>query len=414
MKKRLRKLSLLLLLILSFSSCRQAHFLATQNLSDQYNPQAPSHQAIQSVVYHSADSFSSIYFRVSRPLMLQALEDLETTDLFFHYFLYPSYQSSEPLDTGRLSFTDLQIKSSEDPWFMMDITVPTFQGNHYILQLRLEDFPLLHHLCQIDREWHFSQQNVLLTNKAGAPLFDPVLSAGQEFRLSVADGDIRQLRVHYYQRNFQVAWPPFAFNRPQAFDFEPDSVFYIPLDAGVSSTLHFPAEGMYHLIAEEGSVQGKTLLRFYPDFPLVIDPRQMLAPLQYLTTGNEFEELKEVPNPKVAVDRFWLTQTGNVARARVRIQEFYSRVEQANLFFTSYHEGWKTDRGIIYILYGPPQRVFRTGEAEKWLYGEEGNPLSLRFTFLRVKNPFTLNDYSLSKSPTYKESWYNQVETWRR
>jgi GWxTD domain-containing protein len=414
MRKHLQRLSFLLLLALCTSACRQTRPLTTLNLSSLYNPGEISHQAVQSLVYHSSDSFSNIYFRINRALLAQAMETLEAEEVHFRYALYPSFQATDWIDTGRISIVQAQIEGKQDPWYPFSISVPTLQGKTYILFLELIDSPLLHHICLVDREWHFSQQNVLLTNIAGDPLFDPVLSAGQECRLSVADGSLRKLRVHYYQRTFDVAWPPFAFNRPQAFDLDPDSVFYIPLESGVSEAIRFPEEGMYHLLAEEGSMQGKTLLRFHPSFPLVLEPGQMLAPLQYLTSAREYSEMQESDNPKVAVDRFWLTQTGNVARARVRIQEFYSRVEQANLFFTSYHEGWKTDRGLIYIIYGPPRRVFRTDEAEKWIYGEEGNPLSLRFTFMRVKNPFTLQDYSLTKSPTYKESWFNQVETWRR
>ena len=96
------------------------------------------------------------------------------------------------------------------------------------------------------------------------------------------------------------------------------------------------------------------------------------------------------------------------------IQKFYGRVVDANVFFTSYHEGWKTDRGLIYLVYGPPKIVYRGDGIEEWLYGEKGNSNSIRFQFLKVVNPFTDNDYSLVKSPSYKEKWYNIVNTWRR
>ena len=92
------------------------------------------------------------------------------------------------------------------------------------------------------------------------------------------------------------------------------------------------------------------------------------------------------------------------SRARAMIHKYYSRVVDANNYFTSYHEGWKTDRGLIYIVYGPPKIVYRGKDIEEWLYGEKGNNNSIRLQF----------DYSLVKSPSYKEKWYNIVNTWRR
>ena len=37
---------------------------------------------------------------------------------------------------------------------------------------------------------------------------------------------------------------------------------------------------------------------------------------------------------------------------------YYRRVRFANEEFTQYKDGWKTDRGMIYILFGPPNQVF--------------------------------------------------------
>ena len=159
---------------------------------------------------------------------------------------------------------------------------------------------------------------------------------------------------------------------------------------------------------------GYTVYRFYEGFPKVLSSMQMLEPLRYITSKNEFDELKQASDKKLVVDNFWLENAGNPMRARAMIQKFYGRVEEANVFFSSYHEGWKTDRGLVYIIYGPPQRVFRGRQIEEWLYGEKGNPNSIRFTFVKMENPFTDNDYSLVKSPSYKEKWYNIVNTWRK
>ncbi|MFO7866769.1 MAG: GWxTD domain-containing protein [Candidatus Aminicenantes bacterium] len=40
-------------------------------------------------------------------------------------------------------------------------------------------------------------------------------------------------------------------------------------------------------------------------------------------------------------------------------QEFYRRIEYANTYFKEGIPGWKTDRGRIYIYFGPPDRIER-------------------------------------------------------
>ena len=42
------------------------------------------------------------------------------------------------------------------------------------------------------------------------------------------------------------------------------------------------------------------------------------------------------------------------------MDEYYRRVSYANENFEGWKEGWETDRGMIYILFGPPDQVERT------------------------------------------------------
>ena len=41
------------------------------------------------------------------------------------------------------------------------------------------------------------------------------------------------------------------------------------------------------------------------------------------------------------------------------MDEYYARVEYAKKNFQSFLEGWRTDRGMVYIRFGPPQNVER-------------------------------------------------------
>ena len=59
-------------------------------------------------------------------------------------------------------------------------------------------------------------------------------------------------------------------------------------------------------------------------------------------------------------------------RARSLIKTYYSRVEKANEMFTSHVEGWKTDRGMISIIF-ILQAMLENQNAEVWYYVQQSN-----------------------------------------
>ncbi|MCX6156227.1 MAG: GWxTD domain-containing protein [Candidatus Kapabacteria bacterium] len=56
--------------------------------------------------------------------------------------------------------------------------------------------------------------------------------------------------------------------------------------------------------------------------------------------------------------------------------EYYKRIYNANRLYKSYSAGWLTDRGMVYIIYGPPastelsQNIQNTSKYERWLYSD--------------------------------------------
>ena len=122
----------------------------------------------------------------------------------------------------------------------------------------------------------------------------------------------------------------------------------------------------------------------------------------------------ETSEQKTMLDSFLVNLTNNKNRAKEVVKNYFSRVQNANLLFTSYQEGWKTDRGMIYIIFGPPNNVYRSSFSESWIYGEENNFNAINFNFSKVDNPFSENDYSLNRSSIYKGSFYKAVDTWRQ
>ena len=139
----------------------------------------------------------------------------------------------------------------------------------------------------------------------------------------------------------------------------------------------------------------------------------MVKPTRYICSRAEYDQLLNSEFLKSSMDHFWKSKTGSKERAKEIIRKYYKRVENANLHFSSYIEGWKTDRGMISIIYGAPNVVSKSNDMEVWVYGDESNVNSLSFVFNKMENPFSENDFKLQRSPAYRSSWYKAVDAWR-
>jgi GWxTD domain-containing protein len=225
---------------------------------------------------------------------------------------------------------------------------------------------------------------------------------------------IKRLYVKYYRNKFPIAAPPFSADEYDSPQLHTDSSFSIPcLSSGIVQ-LNLRSPGMYHIMADSNDIAGLTLYRFDNSYPDVTQAYQMVAPLRYISSNEEYQKLTDSKNPKHDVDDFWLTVAGGSKdRARELIRAYYNRIQDANRYFASYQEGWKTDRGMIYLIFGAPNSIYRTSTGENWVYGEERNYMALSFNFAKLDNPFTDNDYALQRSATYRNLWYNAVDLWR-
>ena len=149
-------------------------------------------------------------------------------------------------------------------------------------------------------------------------------------------------------------------------------------------------------------------------FPSVKTPELLLEPLVYLISESEMADLRSQPNPKLAVDNFWLEAASDINRAKELIRIYYNRVLYANYYFTSFKEGWRTDRGMIYIIYGPPTTLYKTPSQERWIYGKETGENKIEFTFSKYDSPFSQNAYRLNRGADMVSRWVQAIRVWRQ
>jgi GWxTD domain-containing protein len=182
--------------------------------------------------------------------------------------------------------------------------------------------------------------------------------------------------------------------------------------------------GTYRFEVETTDQDGETIYRardfsvVSENYPSIMTARELAEPLIYLMDRRDHERMMEIQNPdslKEAVDRFWLSNVQNMNEARSVINLYYERVEQANKQFTTFKEGWKTDMGMIYILFGPPWYVDRYLNTMEWSYSYDRNDPEYNFTFRRpnLKNEFfPFDNYLLQRNQGYFNIQYRQIQLW--
>ena len=170
----------------------------------------------------------------------------------------------------------------------------------------------------------------------------------------------------------------------------------------------------------EGLSRSRELLVLGPGFtrPSTID--ELIRPLVYLASEEEWDSLRTAFTPTEQQRRFeafWLSGERNQHRARDAIRQYYSRVEQANRIFSSHKEGWKTDRGMVFIVCGPPASTDRLMKSETWYYHQDGSSGANAFRFRSVPHAYDGNapyqNIVLQRSEAYRAWWEELVWRWK-
>lgn len=399
--------------------CNTTSRISYQNLSYLYNKnETLLHPEFR--IYHINDSVSRLYYSVNAGELLYARESLEK-EFSYHfgisYKIFSAYESKEIIDSA--SF-DYRIPKGTDTLsnIIGFVEFKAKQGNIGVAEVILTDKNRNKYhtsLVNIEKKNILSRQNFdIKMASSGQPLFSYNIDKDDTIELSYSRKSCSTIYVRYYKRNFPLASPPFSSYSDKPFGYNSDSLFKLKLSDDGKIIINLKRIGFYHILSDSLSKEGITLFHFYDGYPAIIKPEQLQQPLRYITTKQEYDRISELKNKKEGVDNFWLEHSGSKERAREMVKRYYNFVQDANTYFTSYLEGWKTDKGMIYIIFGPPTVVYKSMNSESWVYGSESNMNSLTLNFVRIDNPFSENDFVLNRSSVYKIPWFNAVEMWRR
>ncbi len=262
----------------------------------------------------------------------------------------------------------------------------------------------------VNQQRRMGLSELLLVDDSDRPVLRNYVAIDESFNLTAIN---RQATSHWFQynRDFEIAEPPMIVrgSRVQP-TLSIDSTFTTP----INESFALNEGGLYFVQTDSSNLQGLAFRVVDQHFPKVAKVEDMIATLRYFTTRSEWTKLSLAVNKKKALDNFWLQVTKSEQRARRIIKNYFRHVELANTYFSGYKEGWKTDMGMVYIIYGPPDEVFRNASTELWVYNKNDNFGKMRYSFSKVPNLFSNNHYVLNREKGYQNNWFRAVDLWRK
>lgn len=373
---------------------------------------------IQTITYHVTDSLSQLFFTLPNENLIYKRPD--TSQWFYavlkvRFVLRPA-KGGSVADSGSTMVFDRQPEQVSVHSITGALGIKAKIGQAYTAEITVLDLNKKvknTKFVEIDKLNYNVRQNFLLQSAGGQLIYNYQLHPHDTILIRSRLNTQNTLVVDYLHRDFPLAPPPYSLVERKEFQYKPDSFFTIEKVNG-SFRLGIPPKGFYHIITDKETKEGLTLFSVEPAFPGIKNSTEMIKATRYIMSKKEYEECLNSPDQKGAIDEFWKDIGGSNERAKELIKRYYGRVTEANQLFTSYQPGWQSDRGMIFIIFGAPNNMYKYANGEQWIYGNEAQPNSIRFNFKKVINPFSDNDYSLERYDYYKLNWYQAVDYWRQ
>lgn len=367
--------------------------------------------------YHVNDSLTRIYYKISTENLM--FKKIDTSANFFANLLVscrvlPEINSRSIIDSSTVGLTFKFPLASEDKFVEGYFSLKIKPINYAYLDLWVVDnYKNLKH----SRSLNINKKNrgvgqyykTSVNNKLN---YTNSFYAGDKVRIESNSNEGQTVYVDCFLKEFGPALPPFSTAKPDEFKYKPDSSFSIKIEK--NTELIMPQKGFFHLRANENGSEGLSLFTFEKAYPGVSDITEMINCTRYIMNKVEYENCKNANDQKSCIDNFWLAIGGSNERAKELLRKYYNRVKEANKAYTSYTQGWKTDRGMVFVNFGDPVNVYRSKNEEIWIYGPETDANSLKFIFKKTENPFSDNDFILQRSYVYQAPWYDMVDYWRQ
>ena len=370
-------------------------------------------------VLHVKFASNELFFSEANPRGIPVSEMLVTVKLFC------TSQGKGLADTAHVNLSIEKVADKKE--YIYDIPLNVNKGLEYIAEVKVLDrlrLLVMQSFVPFNTLSALNKYNFIAREYFDmSMLFSPVIRKDEFVNLRYLRNKPDSIFISFFKPFRGVPDPPSMLLPQKTLDYKPDTI--VGLAYADTLPMMFPKEGVFLCTTGRDTSDGYAFCNFGRTYPGMNAPETMIDPLIYLSNPDEIEQMKSSVRPKVALDEFWMKCANNVDKARELIRIYYTRVQYANIYFTSFTEGWRTERGMIYIIYGPPDKVYKSTEGESWGYRKAVVRSSwgtrykvkeeyLYFTFKKRDNRFSDNDYYLSRNESLVTFWDQAILSWKK
>jgi GWxTD domain-containing protein len=346
--------------------------------------QMPIEKIEENIDFDTYDFSYAVLSGYQEPITSQNLIKLTQQDLTretdFHYYFEKRVEIPETQETAIALIKAVDTRQGDEYFYHLDLIGPFVSGHPNFWAYYGDNIPFDQNFILKDQTVEFKGRGLVMLYSFNYPI---------RFDIPLPPMEIRPAPV---PREVQV-------------DFEGDFL--------LNTLKTFTKDGYYFIQSDTNSTQGMLLKSVHEAYPKVRDYDEMVEMVAYISTRNEHEALKSAEDKKKALDQYWFGMLKDEDAARKVIREYFKQIEFANILFTDFKEGWKTDRGMVYTVMGPPNEVFFKANGEIWSYLIANSNSKITFTFARVKNILTPNYYILNRSRALQPEWFKSITAWR-
>lgn len=257
---------------------------------------------------------------------------------------------------------------------------------------------------------HYQSEDIVLHQKhLNAAVFQSYLPINSTIRVLSTSKWVNSIQADFYDYHFLPAKPPMAQTKDSLSQtFSVDKSFMVESNDSILLT----EIGLYYFHLRESQL-GRSLIIRDEKYPRISEIDRLAESLRYLATDEEFMKISTSFNKKELFDEFWLNNTKSEVKAKRAIKEYFKRVKEANLLFTTFKEGWKTDMGMVYVIFGKPSKILVNNKGVLWVYEKTFELPRVGFFFNHVNTAFTDQHFVLDRKPEFQNLWFRAVDLWR-
>jgi len=315
----------------------------------------------------------------------------------------PSYKKSISRESFNLSFRSINLVPGE--YFIKTILADKESHQEYLSErmFKVKDYKVKPAISDILFSTNKKNSN---DNSKIIPNISRNISNSKDglnffFEVYTDSSTVSNIEFHIADKNGKIIYSKF---RKQTFNETKTQIYYSIND----TTLNFGTYILTVILKDNDgnqiSISKKPFFSRWVGLPASVqDIDEAIAQLLYIASPSDIEYMEEGKTEKEKIMRFlqyWKSKDPSPGNEENQVfEEYFNRVSFANENFSSYTKGWRSDRGMVFIILGAPNNIDRhpfeydSKPYEVWQYYD----LNKSFVFIDHSG---FGDYRLS-TPMY-------------